>query len=152
MSDGDEEVTLDARKEDADELGRILRHLVKIDRSAPGFAWFRVVVSAPPELLPLIAGAVGTAVPLTWIFTRIALHNGMLIAAGRTHWVTAGMAGRILGYLVIGISLPAVTSMFGAMVAATTLVAAGTHQLAVLVAGSRRAGPRYPDPVRSSGD
>lgn len=117
-----------------------------------GGAWFRVVVSAPPELLPLIADALVIAVPLPWIFTRIALHNGMLIAAGRTHWVTAGMAARILGYVVLGVSLPAATSMSGAMVAATTLLTAGTVQLAVLVAGSRRAGPCYTDPARSSGD
>ncbi|MFO8041982.1 MAG: hypothetical protein R6U25_02160, partial [Alkalispirochaeta sp.] len=37
LSDGDEEVTLDARKEDADELGRILRHLITTGRSPPGF-------------------------------------------------------------------------------------------------------------------
>ncbi|NBF40344.1 MAG: hypothetical protein GVY14_08000 [Spirochaetes bacterium] len=59
---------------------------------------------------------------------------------------------RILGYLALGVSLAALTSMSGVVVATTTLVAPGTLQLGVLVAGGRRAGPRCTGPAHSSGD
>lgn len=92
--------------------------------------WFNVVINAPTELLSLIMPAIAIVTPMPWITTRIAMFNGILIATGRTKWVTSGMAVRILGYIGFGLFLPIATTLPGTVVAAITLVGSGILQLA----------------------
>ncbi|HKK47822.1 MAG TPA: hypothetical protein VJ932_01915 [Alkalispirochaeta sp.] len=103
--------------------------------------WFRTVVNAPENLMPLILPAIVIVTPMPWIATRIAMFNGILIATGRTAWVTAAMAVRILGYVAFGLMLPLTTSLPGTVVAAITLVGSGLMQLALGVIAYRTQAP-----------
>ncbi|MFP4510419.1 MAG: hypothetical protein ACLFNQ_09840 [Spirochaetaceae bacterium] len=100
--------------------------------------WFRVVIGVPGDILPIVLSSIPILLGLPLLISFVSILSGTLVAAHKTASITFGTIASILIHVILGLTLPVLSQLSGAYIAATIMVVSSLSQVVVQYIGFTR--------------